>query len=110
MTTKADKAALVLAMEYARRDPDRAGQLDSMLAGTRVGNDWVCAPQSWEAVAAFAASCAQTKTLQLRPWEDPPCIVDEDDGGPAGKFLRRMLAAGVSRWHPDPRGALAALE
>jgi hypothetical protein len=38
---------------------------------------------------------------------DHPCFADEDDDTLAGKLLREMLAAGVSRWHPDPMKALA---
>jgi hypothetical protein len=54
----------------------------------------------------------------LKPWESPPCEADEDaelaeasafnNHREAQKLLRQMLAAGVSRWHPDPIRALEA--
>jgi hypothetical protein len=100
-----DKAALDLAMEIARREPGRGEQLDAKLK-----------EESWFEVATFAAYCVQTDSLNLKPWESPPCEADEDadlaeasDYGnvrEAQQLLRQMLAAGVSRWHPDPIRAL----
>jgi hypothetical protein len=80
---------------------DRARQLDAMLAD-----------RPWDEVAQFAAYFCQTKTLHLKPWQIPPChVADPDNPAPgeatAAKILRKMLAAGLSRWHPDP---LAGLE
>jgi hypothetical protein len=94
--TKNDKAALKLAMEYAHREPLRAEQLDSKLKG-----------EPWSKVAEFAAYCTQTDALSLKPWESPPCNGDPSGDRPEDKLLRRMLKAGVSRWHPDPMAALA---
>ena len=96
-----DRAALEQAMAIAMRDPARADQLNSMLED-----------DPWEEVAAFAADCCQTAALQLQPWQDPPCVAsaddpDERDKG-AQKLLRKMLAAGLSRYHPDPMAALKA--
>ena len=48
-----------------------------------------------------------TQSATIEVWELPPCCVDPDDGTQAAKLLRKMLAAGVSRFHPDP---LAELE
>ena len=98
--TKHDRAALTLAMETCRAESEgRAWQLDEKLKD-----------ESWEEVASFAAFCSQGESLALQPWENPPCIVDEDDDGEvdaaAVKLLRQMLAAGISRYHPDPLGAL----
>jgi hypothetical protein len=45
-----------------RRDADRAGQLQKMLAD-----------QPWQAVAKFAAHVVQKRSLHLRPWEVLPC-------------------------------------
>jgi hypothetical protein len=47
--------------------------------------------------------------LNLEPWSSPPCWGDsKHHPNPAArKLLEQMLAAGVSRWHPDP---LAAIE
>ena len=100
--TEADRAALELAMEYARRDPERALQLDKKLKGERG-----ILPQSWQAVAEFAAYCAQTVSLHLKPWEAPPCLSDGEGNAPEDKLCRKMLEAGISRFHPDPMAALA---
>ena len=97
--TRNDRAALKLAIEQARNeDEGRAQQIDSMLED-----------QPWAEVATFAAFCCQTRALNLDPWQEPPCCAgpakhcDPD----ARKLLEQMLAAGVSRWHPDPMAALA---
>lgn len=95
--TKNDHAALRLPIEHARAASRvRAEQIDDFLQ-----------ERDWAEVAWFAAQCAQRKALRLKVWELPPCCVDPDDGTRAAKLLRKMLAAGVSRFHPDP---LAALE
>ena len=87
-------------MEIASQEPARAEQLQSMLEH-----------DSWEEVARFAAYHSQNVALNLKPWEEPPCVADEDDPNErdkgAQKLLRRMLDAGVSRFDPDP---LAAIE
>jgi hypothetical protein len=33
---------------------------------------------------------------------------EQEGRAEAAKLLKRMLAAGVSKWHPDPLGALEA--
>ena len=95
-----DRAALKQAMEIAQRDPLRAEQLQAKLKD-----------EPWEEVAEFAAFSVQIDSLDLLPWQAPPAIVSEDDDDPiqadAVKLLRRMLAAGVSRYHPDQLAALA---
>jgi hypothetical protein len=97
---KVDQDALTRCMEIAaRRDRARAEQLKSMLAD-----------RDWDEVAEFAAYVCQTHALGLKPWEQPPCVADED--GPderdkeAQRLLRQMLTAGVSRYDPDPLAAL----
>ena len=55
--------------------------------------------------------------LSLKPWQSPPIHIEEDANEPdnaerepdtaARKLLRRMLAAGVSRYDPDPLKAPA---
>ena len=90
-----DRDALERAMEVAMRDPTREAQLRNKLAD---------AP--WFDVAEFAAYCVQGDTLSLRPWEEPPCC-DSAQGNPGDRLLQRMLAAGLSRYEPDPLGALA---
>jgi hypothetical protein len=97
-----DLEALKLAFEKCRASSKaRHAQIDSMLAD-----------RSWEDVAEFCAYGQQVDSLHLKPWQTPPCWV-EDAHEPkrgeeeAAKLLRRMLRSGVSRWHLDP---LAALE
>jgi hypothetical protein len=106
-----DRTALGLAVETTRREsPGRRQQIDSFLSS-----------RPWEDVATFAASCAQSRALDLPPWQPPPChisniesalkVVDEQSGWRAAALLlQRMLDAGVSRWHPDPLAALAEAE
>ena len=64
-------------------------------------------------VAEFAAYSCQVHALCLKPWQDTPCHADEDDPHPrdkdAQRFLRKMLAAGISRYEPDPMAALERL-
>ena len=101
--TRNDRAALKLALALAlarNESPGRAQQIDSMLED-----------QPWAEVATFASFCVQGTSLNLMPWDLPPCCASEDDDSKvdaaAVKLLRMMLAAGVSRWHPDPLAALA---
>jgi hypothetical protein len=107
--TRNDRTALKLALERCRAQGEgRSQQLDSMLED-----------RSWEEVATFAAYSCQCDSLRLRPWQDPPCCVDEDEELPAGdvggkheaqQLLRQMLALGISRWVPDPLVAIAEAE
>lgn len=97
-----DRDALERAMQLcAQRDPSRAEQLDGKL---RQGDPWV-------EVAEFASYSCQIHALSLKPWQSPPCVADEDDPDEQDKkaqhLLRKMLAAGVSRYDPDPLKALA---
>ena len=102
-----DRSALERAIEITKTEsPARARQIADKLK-----------TESWRAVAEFAASCCQHRALATRPWELAPVSVDEDDPIPDGddhrrtgraiKLLRRLLAAGLSRFEPQP---LAALE
>jgi hypothetical protein len=97
-----DRDALTRAIDVAGKEPGRAEQLTDMLKS-----------QPWEEVASFAARCAQDRELNLYPWQQPPCRVDEDDvdgdeDDAARALLRRMLAAGLSRYEPEPLKALGA--
>ena len=96
---KHDRAALKLAMEHASKEPARAAQLRSKLRD-----------EPWTEVAEFAAWCCQSRSLHLEPWSLPPCHGDsEHHPDPAArKLLDQMLAAGISRYHPDPMAALEA--
>ena len=104
---KNDLDALELAIAQTLAEDDgRREQVDSMLE-----EDW------WHG-ATFAAYHRQTDSLQLKPWESPPCCCDEDDidddaddihgNKPALKLLQEMLDLGISRWHPDPLAAIEA--
>jgi hypothetical protein len=111
--TPIDKDALERAMAIAQREPGRRGQLESMLED-----------QPWHEVAEFAAHCVQGDALDLYPWETPPCDVSDEpspDEGQTGrvadetlpaarKLLHRLLAAGLSRYEPNPLAALARVE
>ena len=94
---KHDRAALTLAMEICRAEEGRAEQLNYKMRR-----------ESWAEVAQFAAYVVQSQSLNLAPWESPPCWGDSERCDPnARKLLQQMLALGVSQWHPDP---LAAIE
>lgn len=61
----------------------------------------------------FAASCCQSRTLQLKPWEAAPCDIADpehpsDNEQFTSKLLQRMLDHCVSRWCHDPEAAFKA--
>jgi hypothetical protein len=89
-----DLAALRLAVTRCREH--RADQIDHMLA-----------TRPWHDVSQFCAYDCQIRTMNLKPWQTPPCYLDEAGEETGAALLRRMLRSGVSRFHPDP---LAALE
>jgi hypothetical protein len=94
---RTDREALELAIEWQKaRGADRREQLEHIVAR-----------DGWEEAAQFCAYSAQMAALRLKPWEAPPCWASIGDGTAAGELLERMLAAGISRYHPDPEGALA---
>lgn len=98
--TPTDKQALVDCMTIARRDPEYAAHLDDMLKN-----------RSWTDVARSACWRCQREALRLKPWQIPPMYLDVDElrrewDAPGQQILRRMLAAGVSRYAPDPLQAL----
>jgi hypothetical protein len=66
------------------------------------------------AAGEHAAYIAQCRTLQLRPWQCPPChardevAVDIYGRRPGELELRdRLVSAGLSVYEPDPLSALA---
>jgi hypothetical protein len=99
-----DALELALAQTLAEDDKGRVEQVTSMLE-----EDW------WHALT-FAAYHRQTNNLHLKPWETPPCHIDEDGiddaaddihgNKPALRLLKEMLDLGISRWHPDPVAAI----
>ena len=100
-----DLAAVTEAMDQCRAPSKmRADQLDAMLMD-----------REWEEVARFAAYDCQIRALRLKPWEVPPMdVADENEPRrgeeAAARILRQMLQAGISRYAPDPMGALEATE
>ena len=48
--------------------------------------------------------------LHLQPWEPPPAeIYDDEMDSEGGRLLKRVVAASVSKYHPVPMMALAAV-
>jgi hypothetical protein len=93
-----DDQALERCLEIARGDPLRAAQIDSMLEG-----------RPRDEVQRFAANLVQSRALNLKPWEEPPCAASEhgvDRDPQAQALLKKMLAAGLSRFEPNPLAAL----
>jgi hypothetical protein len=103
-----DSDALTRAVEMARLEsPARSQQIDDKLA-----------EEPWRQVAEFCAYSCQIDRLRLRPWQSPPCWIadlvgtinagNDGVGGDyaAAKLLQRLLDAGLSRYEPDPLGAL----
>jgi hypothetical protein len=100
-----DRIALESAMRAAMREPHMANLLQSKLIG-----DVFNKPENWGNVAKFAAYVCQCRALNLKTWQDPPCVVsaestDEPDKQ-GQKLLRKMLDNGLSRYEPDPLRAL----
>jgi hypothetical protein len=61
-----------------------------------------------------AAYHFQVRNLNLAPHMDPPCfLIDETEirecDRQAFKILKRLHAAGISPWHPDPLKALHSM-
>jgi hypothetical protein len=110
--SRIDRAALerALAMD-PDRDPSHAPPPDRRLEPER----WLLAAKS----AAYACQCA---ALRPEPWQPVPSneyvsVTDDDrQYGPvmgraaAAELLRRLLAVGLSRYEPDPLGALERIE
>jgi hypothetical protein len=105
-----DHDALTRAVEIMRasKNPNVREQIEAKLAD-----------EPWRDVAEFAAYSCQCDALRLRPWQSPPAWIDpvaSINGGndgvlgdyAAAKLLRRMLDLGVSKFEPDPLGALKA--
>jgi hypothetical protein len=97
----------------ARGDPGARQQIERMLA-----------ERPWMEVATFAAYGAQMRSLRLKLWQSPPCwiaiddienIIAAGDDGVLGNYrgarlLQRMLAAGLSKYEPNPVAALEGVE
>src|SRR5262245_46762963 len=100
-----DREALerAIALTLAEDDQGRVEQVQQKL----VEDTW------WEG-ATFCAYVRQTQALQLKPWEVPPCWLEEDDIATiiaagsgdrrydAAALGQRLLAAKKSLFEPDP--------
>jgi hypothetical protein len=107
--SREDTRAMARAIDLVRsEDRHHREQIDGMLTS-----------EPWEDVGRFAAYAAQDRSLRLKPWEVCPCNVHdleaalaappEDHRGfrRAAELLQRLLAAGLSRFEPNPLAALA---
>ena len=100
-----DREALerAVALMRAEDDPQRRDQIARMLQ-----------EDGWLEAASFAAYHRQREVLDLKPWESPPCYGDTGHGhdghADAAKLLKRLVAAGLSKFEPDPLSALAKIE
>lgn len=110
--TDADIAAMTRAIATARREsPARSRQIDAKLRD-----------EPWARVGKFCSFSCQMNSLRLDPFEWPPVWIRGDIDAAlhapddarhirdAARLLKRMLAAGLSRYEPDPLGALARVE
>lgn len=94
--------ALAKALANADDEPGRREQMEDKLK------------EDWFEAATFAAYGCQCRALGLKPWQSPPmygaAYPGHDAHADAAMLLRRLLDAGLSRYEPDPIGALAAIE
>jgi hypothetical protein len=109
-----DREALTRALKMARAESDLE----------RERFDREVAERGWQHAAETAAYHCQDAALKLRPWQTPPCWLCTDDDvaaalamphdqsgyRAAGELVQRLLAAGLSRYEPDPIAALEAAE
>ena len=101
-----DRDALERAIKIALAsdEPGFAEQIERKLKK----DDWM------EQQGTSASYGCQRRALQLRPWQSPPSYADahpgQDGHDQARELLNRLLDAGLSRWEPDPIGALRAIE
>ena len=100
--SRKDKSALLLAIKR------RMARSEFLFRQTRAR---LGSCERWQDVAAFCAHAEQRAALDLQPGQTAPCCIDEAAAVPmcdraAQALLRQMLAAGISRFHPDPVAAL----
>lgn len=106
--TKSDLKALELSLQLTLADPYRAKQVEAMLQ-----------ERDRIRVAEHCSFARQVETLKLQPWQSPPVWIDdpdevladtsaEDHERAAARLLKKMLALGISKFHPDPLAAIDA--
>ena len=106
----------------AREALERAYAMDPDRDPTTPPIDRKLDPEGWYRAAHSAAYACQCAALRPQPWQPVPAneyvLVTDDDRqyGPvmgraaAAELLRRLLAAGLSRYEPDPVNALARVQ
>jgi hypothetical protein len=101
----ADRSALSRAIALAKEvdEPGRKQQIEYMLEES-----------GWQKTGEFASYGCQMRSLQLRPWEFPPVWIHAGDTNPehaaGAALLQRLISNNLSRFEPDPIGALAKIE
>jgi hypothetical protein len=107
--TDAAAAAADQALDPVDREAlERAVQLmldDRELSG--MVRDKLRDEEPWRSVAEFCSYSLQMDALQLRPWQHPPAWGGTAD---ADELVRRLVAAGLSRFEPNTPAALAQAE
>jgi hypothetical protein len=114
MTTQAnaisdvDRDALERALAIMLRHRERGGDFKRRLDERQ---------EPWADIARHAATSCQIASMGLKPWQVAPCEVEINQTDARGyehrsirnasMILERLLSAGLSRWEPDPPGALA---
>jgi hypothetical protein len=105
-----DREALERAVKLAN---ERQHRTDLLREG-KSQIDLMLETDPWIEVAHFASYSCQMRSLGLRPWMFPPAWLSLDDRDPEHAdgvaLLRRLLDAGLSKYEPDPIGALAKVE
>jgi hypothetical protein len=113
--TKADREALQRAIDMARaKSPQEREHIDRVLA-----------QDGWQEAAETATYHLQDRALKLKPWQTPPCWLRSDAAVQvalltplpdlkgrrfAAELVQQLIAAGLSRYEPDPLRALAAVK
>jgi hypothetical protein len=109
--SKVDREALQRAIEMVRAEgPNEMRWIDDHLR-----------TNGFFEAGRLASYHCQYRALQLKPWQFPPIWIDDvsatlkeppdsKDRHRAAKLLQRLLAAGLSRYEPDPLTALERAE
>ena len=108
-----DQNALERALKLVLGRPERGDP------GRRMQVERLLQEQGWFAAASFCVYCCQMELVRPRLWQPIPSDITDIEGtlakgddGLSGDYraallLKRMLAAGLSRYEPRPVEALA---
>ncbi len=95
--TDVDREAITRAIEITRKESRaRRRQVDAKLR-----------TEPFEAVGRFCAFSAQIEFMHLQPWESTIVYTDLPE---SHALRRRLIAAGLSKYEPDPLAALERVE